>query len=420
MLVFSQIWFQLFVLLEQLFLAYIGLLVLIYAARLINATLTNWRYKIRHSRKLDGYQQLSNSPLSYGISIIAPAYNESATIIDNARSLLSLEYRTYEVIIVNDGSKDDSITKLRREFNLEKVKLKRCAQLKTKPIKGIYRSKLAVYDKLVVIDKENGGKSDALNVGLMYAKYRIVGCMDVDSILTHDALQKLVKPFLVDKTVISTGSSIRIANNCKIENGHLRKVVLPKNLFEGFQVLEYLRAFLLGRMSLSGINGLLLVSGASGLFLKRLALKVGGYRTDIVGEDIELIIRMRRYCYENKLKHKVKYIPDPVCWTEAPSDTQTLQKQRNRWSRGSIEALWIHRKIFLNPRFGVIGMYSLPYWLLYEILQPVSIAFGLLFIVGLSLSGLFDLDRFIAMMVLMYSFSIFISTATILLEEITY
>ncbi len=420
MLCNEVIWFPIFSFLEYAFLGYVSLLVLIYALRLINGLYTNCKYKRDHTLRAHGYENLARSPLSLGISIVAPAYNESATIIDNVRSLLSLSYRQYEVIIVNDGSKDDSIEKLVREFKLRPMLVRKHADLSCKPIRCIYKSASHVFDKLVVIDKENGGKSDALNAGINYARYKIVGCMDVDSILTKDALQKLVKPFLTDDTVIATGSSIRIANSCEIEHGHLHKVVLPTGFFEKFQVLEYLRAFLLGRMSMSSINGLLLVSGASGLFLKDLVLKVGGYRTDVVGEDMELILKMRKYCYEHGQKHRVVYIPDPVCWTEAPSDAGTLKKQRNRWSRGSIEALWIHRKMFLNPKYGIVGMYSLPYWLLYELLQPLSIAFGLVFIMGLIVTGLFDLERFLTMMFFLYTFSIFVSSGTVLLEEITF
>ena len=405
---------------EVLFILYAAPLSVIYLLRIINAFYTNIRYKNIVDNEKKEIEILTKTPLATGISIIAPAYNESSTIIDNIRSLLMIDYPTFEVIIVNDGSQDDSISKVVSAFDLERTAKTPINPINSRQIKSIYKSNKHAFRRLTIIDKANGGKADALNAGLQYAKYPLIASIDVDSILTKNALAKLARPFMQDSSVIASGSAIRIANSCEIEHGFLKKVYFPKGFYARFQVLEYLRAFLLGRMLLSNINGLMLVSGATGLFKKHLVTKVGGYSTDTVGEDIELLIRMRRYCYENGIKHKVKYISDPICYTEAPSDTKTLKRQRNRWARGSIEALWRHKKMLFNPGYGVIGMYSLPYWLFYELLLPVILVAGIIFVSLLILMGLFSPIGFLKIYLFSYSFSVFISMSTLLLEEFTY
>lgn len=405
---------------EWIFILYTIPLIFIYLFRVFNSLFTNIRYKRKTKEIERQVESLARSPLTVGISIVAPAYNEGATIIDNIRSLLMANYPSYEIIVVNDGSKDDSLKKVIKAYDLEKIQDEKLHALKAKEVIAIYKSKNPSYNNLKVIDKKNGGKSDALNCGINYAKYPLIACMDVDSVFTKNALLKLARPFMLDPEVIATGSAIRIANDCKIELGQLRKVNLPKNIWSRFQVIEYLRAFLLGRMSLSQINGLPLVSGASGLFKKDLVVEVGGYDTSTVGEDMELVIRMRRHCYEQKRKHKVKYIPDPVCWTEAPFDHKTLQKQRNRWTRGSIESLLKHKKMLWNPKYGILGMYSLPYWLLYEVAIPFTILLGLIFVVAAVSIGSFEFGAIINLFLFFYSFSVFVSTFSFMIEELTF
>ena len=255
------------------------------------------------------------SSISPSISIIAPAYNETLNIVENVRSLLSCHYVNYDVIIVNDGSKDDSLQKLIEAYDLVKIDYEINNQIPTKPLReGIFKSTNPAFEKLIIVDKENGGKADALNMGLNISTNKYVACIDVDCLLLEDALQKLVKPFLesTDKKVIAAGGVIRIANSCTIKDGKLIDVNFPKNAIVQGQILEYLRAFLLGRMAWSRLNGLLVISGAFGLFDKKIALEVGGYDTKTVGEDMEIIVRMRRYMEEKKVKYKVAYIPDPL------------------------------------------------------------------------------------------------------------
>jgi cellulose synthase/poly-beta-1,6-N-acetylglucosamine synthase-like glycosyltransferase len=276
------------------------------------------------------YRVLAASAEAPSMSILAPAYNEGATVVENARSLLAIHYNNLEVIIINDGSKDDCLQKLIDNFDLKKVDFFYNEQIATKKVRGVYRSTNKVYRKLVVVDKENGGKADALNVGINISSNDYIVCIDVDCILEQDALLKLAKPFLekTNERVIATGGVVRIANGCEIEGGRLMKVKLADSFLPRVQTLEYIRAFLLGRMAWSRINGLLLISGAFGAFDKEIVINCGGYNHKTVGEDMELVVRMRRYMEEQKAAYRVTFIPDPLCWTEAPADYKILGRQR--------------------------------------------------------------------------------------------
>lgn len=326
-----------------------------------------------HKNSFTDYRVLASSNEAPSMSIIAPAYNEGTTITENVRSLLSLHYNNLEVIIINDGSKDDSLEQLINAYDLYKADFFVNQQLKTKPVRGVYRSNNPVYRKLIVVDKENGGKADALNVGVNIARNDYFVCIDVDCVLEQDALLKLAKPFLEtsNQRVIAAGGVVRIANGCEIEGGRLVKVNLPKQFLPRIQTLEYIRAFLLSRMAWTKLNGLLLISGAFGAFDREIVIACGGYSTHTVGEDMELVVRMRRYMEEREEPYKVAFIPDPLCWTEAPSTFRILGRQRNRWTRGTIETLRSHKKMFFNPRYGILGMLSYPYWFFFEFLAPI-------------------------------------------------
>lgn len=368
------------------------------------------------------YRVLAGSNQAPSISILAPAYNEGANIIENVRSLLSINYNNLELIIINDGSKDDSLQRLIAAYDLYKTDFFVNPQIKTKEVRGVYKSRKAVYRKLIVVDKENGGKADALNVGVNIAQNSYIVCIDVDCILEQDALLKLAKPFLENTNVrvIATGGVIRIANGCVIENGRLVKVNLPKQFLPRVQTLEYIRAFLLGRMAWSRLNGLLLISGAFGAFDRDIVVKCGGYNCDTVGEDMELVVRMRRYMEEHKEPYKVSFIPDPLCWTEAPASYKILGRQRNRWTRGTIETLQLHKKMFFNPKYGLLGMVSYPYWFFFEFLAPIIEFFGLLSFVFFVLLGLIHWSFFLSLLIFIYSFGFLYSVFAILMEVLTY
>lgn len=369
------------------------------------------------------YKEILSSTFSPSISIIAPAYNESLNIIENVRSLLSSHYVNYDVIIVNDGSKDDSMSKLIEAYDLIQIEHHINEQIKTKPLRGgIYKSTNPAFDKLTVVDKENGGKADALNMGLNLSKNKYVACIDVDCLLLEDALQKMIKPFLesTDSKVIAAGGVIRIANSCTVKDGKLIDINFPKTWLEQGQILEYLRAFLLGRMAWSRLNGLLVISGAFGLFDKKIAIEVGGYDTNTVGEDMEIIVRMRRHMEEKKLKYKVAYIPDPLCWTEAPDNYKTFISQRNRWTRGTIETLKKHRKIGFNPKYKSLGMISYPYWFFFERMAPIFEVAGIIYFGILVVLNELRWDYAFAFICLAYLFSVLFSIVAIVSEELTY
>lgn len=376
----------------------------------------------KRANKDTDYNQILSSPTAPSISIIAPAYNESATIIDNIEALLAIHYNNFEVIVVNDGSKDDSMEKVIQQFKLVKVDYAVNHRLNTQAIKGVYRSTDRAYKFLTVVDKENGGKADALNTGLNISSNRLFVGIDVDSVIDPDALLRMVKPFMDahGEHVIATGGAIRVANSCHIENGHIVKIEVPKNFLARFQVIEYTRAFLMGRIAWSKLNGLLLVSGALGLFDREIAIRCGGYYHNTVGEDMELIVRMRRYMYDKKLKHKVEYIPDPLCWTEVPDSLEVLEKQRNRWTRGTLDTLTIHRKLFFNPKYGTMGLMGYPYWFFFEWLAPILEVTGYVYMLYLILFGSINWPFFLFLFAFAYLFGVSFSIYAILYEELTY
>ncbi|MCF7811564.1 glycosyltransferase family 2 protein, partial [bacterium] len=266
------------------------------------------------------------------ITLIAPAFNEEATCVESAKSLLTLNYPDYEVLVINDGSTDHTLEQLTEAFDLIPLSRLPMAEIKTAEIRGVYRSKR--FHRLWVIDKVNGGKSDAINVGINYCRDPLFCVLDADSLLERNALIRIVRPFLEDQKTVATGGIIRIINGCTVRSGSVEKVELPDKLLPRFQVLEYLRAFLFGRMGWDAVNATLIISGAFGIFKRSIVVQVGGYSTDTVGEDMELIVRIHRHCRENKIPYRINFIPDPVAGTEWPETLRVLGRQRDRWQRG--------------------------------------------------------------------------------------
>ena len=375
-----------------------------------------------HTAKITNYDAILSSPFAPLITVIAPAYNESLTIVENIKALLGLYYPSFEIIIVNDGSKDSTLQKTIDAYDLEKVPYAIDYKIPCQEILGIYKSKRKAYSNLTVIDKRNGGKADALNSGINIAKGDYFISIDVDSIIDPHALNKLIKPFFeeTDQKVIAVGGVIQIANGCKIEDGQMVEVNVPDKFLTKCQVVEYNRSFLLGRMAWSRLDGLLLISGALGLFDKEVVIACGGYYTKTVGEDMELVVRMREYMANQKLKYKVIYISDPLCWTEAPSSLKILGRQRNRWTRGTIDTILLHRKIFLNPKYGFMGMVSHPYWVFFEWLAPVIEVLGLLYFITIALLGEPNWPYFMVMICFVYFFAITFSIYAILFDHLVY
>ncbi|GAA4459978.1 glycosyltransferase [Nemorincola caseinilytica] len=378
--------------------------------------------KYLRKNEFSDFRLLATSRHAPSISILAPAYNEGATIIENVRSLLSLHYSDLEVVIINDGSKDDCLQKLIDGYDLVKIEKHVQYRIATKEVRGVYKSRKAVYRKLVVVDKVNGGKADALNVGINVSSNDIIVCIDVDCILEQDALLKMIKPFMEETSakVIASGGVVRIANSCEIRDGRLEKIVLPTNYWARMQSLEYIRAFIIGRMAWGRINGLLLISGAFGAFDKETAVKAGGYDHRTVGEDMELVVRMRRYMEELGQPYKVTYIPDPLCWTEAPESTRILGRQRNRWTRGSVETLKMHKVLFFNPRYNLMGMLSYPFWFFFEMLAPLIEFFGMVVFAVLTILGLINWHVFVALLLFIITFGYLFSAFAAYMEVATF
>jgi cellulose synthase/poly-beta-1,6-N-acetylglucosamine synthase-like glycosyltransferase len=362
------------------------------------------------------YEDYMNDFYMKPVSIIVPAFNEEAGIVQSVRSLLSINYPLFEIIVVNDGSTDGTLHKIVDQYSMEKVNVVVRKQISTKPIKGIYQS--TVLPNLFLVDKENGGKADALNVGLNFSHYPYFCSLDGDSVLEQDAFLKVMKPIIdSNEEVIASGGSIRIANGCQIENGHVLSVRLSDKPIVVMQIIEYLRAFLMGRIGLSRHNLLLIISGAFGVFSKNWVIKVGGYNTRTVGEDMELVVRLHKLLKEQKLQKKIVYVQDPVCWTEVPEDTKFLRNQRRRWHRGLFESLWMHRKMALNPKYGSIGMISFPYFWIVEFIGPIVELSGYLFMILCLFFGGIYIEFSILLFLLSCLYGSLFSMAAVLMEE---
>ncbi|MDF2723017.1 MAG: glycosyltransferase like 2 family protein [Paenibacillus sp.] len=362
------------------------------------------------------YKELLNTTYAKPISILVPAYNEESGILASVSSLLSINYPLYEVIVINDGSSDNTLQLLIDRYQLVPVNKIVRQQLETETVKAVYQSRLYAY--LYVIDKMNGGKADALNAGINLSQYSYFCTLDGDSVLERDAFLKVMKPILdSNEEVIVSGGSVRVANGCRIQGGEVVSIGLSDNPLVVMQVIEYLRAFLMGRIGLSRHNLLLIVSGAFGVFSKYWVTEAGGYRKQTVGEDMELIVRLHRLNKERKQNKKIVYVPDPVCWTEAPESTVYLRRQRSRWHRGLFESLWLHRRMILNPKYGTIGLISMPYFLILEFLGPfVELSAYFIFVVSLLL-GEGSLEFAAALFLLSLLYGSLFSMFAVLLEE---
>lgn len=377
--------------------------------------------KVSREGKLDKKETLEDLAISEStipVSIIVPAFNEEVGVVDTVRSLLTLQYPQFEIIVVDDGSNDQTLSKLTEAYHLYVVDYAIRKHLDTQPIHGVYKS--TIFPNLVVISKENGGKADALNSGINIANYPYFCAIDGDSMLEQDALLKAMKPIHAsDGHIIGVGGSIRIANGIKISRSKIEVIEVPNKPLVIMQIIEYFRAFLIGRLGFSRFNQLLIVSGAFGVFRKDKVIHVGGYRQGTVGEDMELVVRLHRMIREEKLKDRIEYIPDPVCWTEAPSSFEVLRLQRIRWQRGLAETMHLHRSMFFNPKYGSVGLVTMPYFFLVELLGAVFEFLGYLLIIGGLLFDFLDPTIVFTIFLVTVIYGSFISSLAVLLEEMT-
>lgn len=363
---------------------------------------------------------MKDTPLCPPITVVAPAHNEEKSIRVAARNLLDLDYPHLELIVVNDGSVDRTLTELKDEFRLRRVDSLYVSQTKTAQFKGLYRSDVDF--RLIVVDKEAGGsKADAVNAGLNAATSPYVCVVDADSILERDALLRIMVPILADpERVVCAGGIIRVLNGAQIKAGRVERIRLPRKPLEAIQVVEYLRAFLIGREAWAQANMLMIISGAFGVFRTDLVRAVGGYRASAIGEDFDLVARLHRHLLEQKADYEFHFVPDPVCWTEVPSDLQSLGRQRARWQKGLLDVLWPNRDMLFRPRYGRIGSIAMPYLWLFELLAPVIEIFGIFTIVLAAAIGALSFGFFLQFLIFGYAFATMISIGSVLQEELTY
>jgi cellulose synthase/poly-beta-1,6-N-acetylglucosamine synthase-like glycosyltransferase len=384
-------------------------------------TIIAWRGLTGHRRQrmYAAVDEAFASPLTPGISVVLPAYNESAGIVDSVRSLLALRYPVHEVVVVNDGSHDATLERLRAAFDLVPIRKALRDELRTAPVRGVFASRRE--RGLIVVDKENGGKADALNCGLNASRHEYICAVDADAMLEEDALIRVAQPVLDDpELVAATGGIVRIANGCTVDHGRVVDVALPRSSLARLQVVEYFRAFLVGRMGWSRLDALLIVSGAFGLFNRELVEEVGGWSSRAVGEDIELVISLHDYLRRRGERYRIDFVPDPVCWTECPEDLRALSSQRRRWQRGLGESLWRHRRMTANPKYGFLGLVAIPYFIIFEFVGPLMQVLGYPIVLAAFLTGAVSLAFVGAFLALAVLLGVLLSVSALGLEELSF
>jgi cellulose synthase/poly-beta-1,6-N-acetylglucosamine synthase-like glycosyltransferase len=377
----------------------------------------------RHRRRVAfaGTAETYRSPLTSAVSVLMPVYNESANVVDAVQALAALRYPSFEIVVIDDGSSDDTFDRLRDAFDL--VEVPRVIPTDV-PFRGQVRSvhvARTAPDTLVVVRKDNGGKPDALNVGINVARQPLVCMVDGDSLLDPDALLSVAKPFADDPVrVVATGGVVRVANGCEVVAGRVVDVRMPRRWLPRIQVVEYLRAFLIGRTGFSRLGGLVIISGAFGLFRRDLLVALGGLAHDCIGEDADLVVRLHRRLRDDRRDYRVVFVAEPVSWSEAPSTLRVLARQRGRWHRGLAEILLRHRGMLANPRYGRIGLAILPYYLLFELLAP-AIEVGALCLVPVSLAlDAVNLDFAWRLLLVAYGYAMLVSLVGLTIEEISF
>jgi cellulose synthase/poly-beta-1,6-N-acetylglucosamine synthase-like glycosyltransferase len=395
---------------------------LINTSYLVLITLASAEF-IRHLRRVPfaGLEEAYRSPLTTGVSVLVPAYNEEAGIVESVHAMLALRYPVFEVVVVDDGSTDDTFARLRAEFDLVEVVRVVPDDVPTRgAVRSVHVPRLRP-DPLVVVRKDNGGKTDALNVGINLARHPLICMVDADGVMDPQALLAVAKPFFDDpKRTIASGGVVRVANGCTVAAGRIIDVRMPRGWLPRIQVMEYLRAFLLGRTGWSRLGGLVVISGAFGLFRRDVVVEVGGLSYQTIGEDAELVVRLHRHLRQQRRDYRIVFVAEPVAWSEAPSTMRVLRSQRHRWHRGITEILIRHRHMILNPRYGRIGMIALPYYVVFEALAPFVELMGLTLVpLGLWLDAI-DPQFAWRFLAVAYGYAMLINLIALTVEEYTF
>lgn len=407
---------QILYILQVGILIYFGMINMIYLVFTVIAFFDLLSFDRRSRRR--GIGDVLSGTTFRPISIIVPAFDERETIVSNINSLLEVGYPEFEVIVVNDGSGDDSLERLKVSFSLFPVTDASRQQLPTRHVRQMYRS--LDRPNLIVLDKERGGKSDALNAGINVSSYPLFCSIDADSLLNSDALLRIARPFVEDDRIVAAGGIVRVLNGAVLERDRVVKSKAPREWIVLCQGIEYIRGFLTGRTALARLNSLLIISGAFGLFLKQAVIEAGGYNTKTVCEDMELVVRLQRKAREKKKPARAIFVPDPVCWTQVPSDWRSLLRQRDRWQRGLIESLWMHGRMFLNPKYGAVGLVAMPFYVFFEMIGPVVEFLGYVLIPVLWYFGFLDMMFFIMFIILAVLYNIMLSILALVIDDLLF
>lgn len=395
---------------------------LVNTSLLVLMGLAGWEFghQIRR-RGYAGREQTVASQLGQGVSVVVPAYNEDVVIVDTVQGVLALRFARHEVIVVDDGSTDATYEELRKAFDLVPVQREVPSDLTTRGAVIDVHVPRDGRTRLVLVRKENSGRSDAINVGINAAVEALVVFIDADSILDPDALIAVTKPFADDPTrVVATGGVIRAVNGCRVVDGRVVEVRLGKPWLVRIQVVEYLRAFILGRAGWSRFGALILISGAFGMFRRDVLVEVGGLDPGSIGEDFELVMRIHRHMIKNHRDYRVQFVAEPVSWTEVPVTVKVLRSQRKRWHRGLWETLWKYRGMLFNPRYGRIGLVALPYYWAFELIAPVLELVGFVLVVlGFAL-GVVHTSYALMFMAVAYGYATLVTVVAMAIEELSY
>ncbi len=363
------------------------------------------------------YERYMYSDNLLPISLLIPAYNEEENVVQNIKSLLKMDYPNFEIIVVNDGSSDKTHEKIVEAFNLYQIESSQKVSIPTKEVRGVYYN--VDYPNLLYIDKENGGKSDALNAGINASSYPLFACLDADSRLEKDALLKLSIEFNKDKNTIVAGGIVRIANGSVIRDGEFKGFSMPKRIIERFQIVEYYRSFLSGRVSWGISNSMLIVSGAFGVFQKQAVIEVGGYKTSTIGEDMEIVVRLHSYMRKHKRKYKIIFCEDAVCWTQGPMSLKDIRGQRRRWQIGLLDTLISHKNLLFNPKYGTVGLVAVPYFWIFELSGALIEVLGYFIIPFSLIMGELNIFFFVIYFLLATLLGIMLSIGSLILEQYT-